>query len=730
MKRYALRIPAILLCIILLLPMVPQKARAASLSWSLPTLDGKTITEKTYASKTQVLIFYRGTMSGSEGVCGNSTSLISGLKDAYWISNPNIQVIAIESSQNDKSTVETFRNTYAPGLSNVVFAYDGWSVMWNYWGQSTVYYPLVVILQGGEVRTMLGGVSGIATLTDEVKKLVDIGNDPNMVPSVVRGEFRQTEARTMLKMINDFRTGSEAWYWNSDDTTKTTFAAGELGKLTYDYTLEKVAMQRAAEIAARYDHQRPDGSMCFDLIIDGVHTWGENIAYGYTSADSVFVGWREDADPYAGQGHRRNILNENFTSVGFGCFSVGGVLFWTQEFGYNNSGAATTAAENGSASRTVDFSLSMDAYPYAPDFTEQPSNVTVQEGKTATFTVNASTSTQAYGADLLYQWYYRKNSTSGWTPVANNGTSNTYSLKTQARHHGYQYICSVQGTYGINFSNIVTLKVKSTPVITTQPKSVTVQEGKTATFSVTATNATSYQWYYRTSETAAWTAVANNGTSATYSLTTKARHNGYQYRVKVANANGSVYSSIVKLTVSQKPVITAQPAAVSVVEGKTATFKVTATGATSYQWYYRTSETAAWTKVANNGTSATYSLTTKARHNGYEYRVKVTNSAGSVYSSTVKLTVKLKPQITEQPTDVTVTAGKTATFRVTATGATKYQWYYRTSSTASWTAVANNGTSATYNLTTKARHNGYEYRCKVTNANGSVYTKIVKLTVE
>ena len=33
--------------------------------------------------------------------------------------------------------------------------------------------------------------------------------------------FRQTTARGMLSMINSFRTGSEAWYWNSDNSTRT-----------------------------------------------------------------------------------------------------------------------------------------------------------------------------------------------------------------------------------------------------------------------------------------------------------------------------------------------------------------------------------------------------------------------------------------------------------------------------------------------------------------------------
>jgi hypothetical protein len=49
----------------------------------------------------------------------------------------------------------------------------------------------------------------------------------------------------MLKRINSFRTGSNAWYYK-DDTKTTKIKVKGLSKLTYDYELEKRAMQRAA----------------------------------------------------------------------------------------------------------------------------------------------------------------------------------------------------------------------------------------------------------------------------------------------------------------------------------------------------------------------------------------------------------------------------------------------------------------------------------------------------
>jgi hypothetical protein len=317
---------------------------------------------------------------------------------------------------------------------------------------------------------------------------------------------------------------------------------------------------------------------------------------------------------------------------------------------------------------------------------------------------------------------------------AASGKTASYSLTAAARHNGYQYRCLVKNAAGSVYSSVVTLTVVAKPVITTQPKNVSVAEGKTAKFTVVASGTSlSYQWYYRTGSTGTWTAVsAASGKTASYSLTAAARHNGYQYRCKVSNAAGHVYTGIRTLTVVAKPVITTQPKSTSVLEGKVATLTVKASGTgLTYQWYYRTSSSGTWTKVSSNGTSATYNLTAAARHNGYQYRCLVKNAAGSVYSSVVTLTVVAKPAITTQPKSVSVTAGKTATFKVVASGTgLTYQWYYRTGSSGTWTKVSKNGTSATYTLTTAARHNGYQYRCLVKNDAGSVYSSVVTLTVK
>ena len=106
-----------------------------------------------------------------------------------------------------------------------------------------------------------------------------------------------------------------------------------LKPLTMDRDLLEAAMQRAAENVVSYvskstlDHDRPDGSSCFTVCNK---SFGENLAAGQVSPQNVMKSWMNST------GHRSNILNSEYQSIGVGCVMVNGGLFvfWAQEFGY------------------------------------------------------------------------------------------------------------------------------------------------------------------------------------------------------------------------------------------------------------------------------------------------------------------------------------------------------------------------------------------------------------
>ena len=175
-------------------------------------------------------------------------------------------------------------------------------------------------------------------------------------PVKIKVTYGQTEARAMLADINAFRTSeTDAWCWDISDSKRQPCLTTEL---EYDYELERVAMQRAAEIALSYDHTRPNGKACFTAYPSGYMRRGENIAAGYGSAAEVFDGWKEENESYAGQGHRRNMLSDKFKAVGIGHVVYQGCHYWVQEFGDRVQNGAASGANDDTQIVDVDVASS------------------------------------------------------------------------------------------------------------------------------------------------------------------------------------------------------------------------------------------------------------------------------------------------------------------------------------------------------------------------------------
>lgn len=99
--------------------------------------------------------------------------------------------------------------------------------------------------------------------------------------------------------------------------------------LDTDSRLAAAAQGHASDMAENdyFEHEGRDGGNFIDRISaeDYPSPGGENIAYGQHTADEVVRAWMKSP------GHRRNILNCSFTSIGVGYDSHGD--FWVQNFG-------------------------------------------------------------------------------------------------------------------------------------------------------------------------------------------------------------------------------------------------------------------------------------------------------------------------------------------------------------------------------------------------------------
>lgn len=100
-----------------------------------------------------------------------------------------------------------------------------------------------------------------------------------------------------------------------------------LSALRMDEELLETAMFRAAECAVFYSHTRPNGENLSSLLSNkDTLVLGENIAYGQNSAQEVMSAWMSS------EGHQANILGNNYSSIGIGCFYQYGDIYWTQVF--------------------------------------------------------------------------------------------------------------------------------------------------------------------------------------------------------------------------------------------------------------------------------------------------------------------------------------------------------------------------------------------------------------
>ncbi len=105
-----------------------------------------------------------------------------------------------------------------------------------------------------------------------------------------------------------------------------------LKPLTENWELSRVARYKSSDMKDQgyFSHTSPTYGSPFDMMKNfGIRYSyaGENIAYGQRSAKEVMEGWMNS------DGHRKNILNPNYTEIGVGyAVKSNGTPYWTQMF--------------------------------------------------------------------------------------------------------------------------------------------------------------------------------------------------------------------------------------------------------------------------------------------------------------------------------------------------------------------------------------------------------------
>jgi len=206
-----------------------------------------------------------------------------------------------------------------------------------------------------------------------------------------------------------------------------------------------------------------------------------------------------------------------------------------------------------------------------------------------------------------------------------------------------------------------------------------------------------YQWYYNGN-------IISGANSRTYTIPSTSSSNIGSYYVLV---NNSISSNNATINVIN---ITSQPESQTVLRGSSVSFSVTTSESSdsttaSYQWYYNS-------EIIEGAISSTYTIASTLISDIGSYYVVITDSYGSLTSSSATLSVI---DIINQPESQIINSGSSVTFGSIPT----YQWYFNNS-------AISGATSNTYTINSAYVSNAGNYYVLL---NSSVSSNNVTLSI-
>jgi photosystem II stability/assembly factor-like uncharacterized protein len=280
--------------------------------------------------------------------------------------------------------------------------------------------------------------------------------------------------------------------------------------------------------------------------------------------------------------------------------------------------------------------------PSAPTLTleTQPASQAVGAGMAATFSVSVKAS-DAYRV----QWQARL--PSGMYADIVGATSTSFTIASASLAQTGTLIRARISCGNVTIDSLeATLTVGVRPIIISGlPVDVLVLAGEPALFSVEAFDLDSYQWQKKPAGApdSAFSDISG-ATLRQYEFVADIVDNGSAFRVVAHNVYGNVASRSAILSVVDKvtsPIIMASPTSVRSAAGFAATFQVVASGIGPliYQWQERRSTAPEFIDIAG-ATLASYTIFNLTNDlNGAQFRVRVSNAAGSTISEAATLAV-------------------------------------------------------------------------------------------
>lgn len=221
------------------------------------------------------------------------------VKKSFITSNESS--VQLEKGKNQKITLTV------SGSKDIAFSNeskDVCSITWGKWNGNKISL---------NIKALKNGKSNIKVYAKKYSK-----STLKTIKVEVGGQDKEDDSVSgkVIKLINEER------------------AENGVPSLSSDDTLNRIAAMRAEEISRKFSHTRPDGTNCMTALEENgiINVYAaENIAAGQTSAKEAVNSWMKS------EGHKTNILNENYTRTGVGMYKTDDSMkyYWVQIFTSN-----------------------------------------------------------------------------------------------------------------------------------------------------------------------------------------------------------------------------------------------------------------------------------------------------------------------------------------------------------------------------------------------------------
>ncbi len=572
---------------------------------------------------------------------------------------PDRKNYLVDVTNSDAGTIGQngglFLNGYSSNSGNTyTFTPSGSSVQYTYYNDTIDYYGLSAL-------TLSSSDYNSAT----VRNTVDL---------YVTGEYNYDYSMQVLDIVNQKR------------------AEQSLPALRMDEDLYAGALIRAMEISLLFSHTRPNGSTYYSMPEFNGKCFGENIAVGQDTPVAVMNTWMNSS------GHRGNILDADYTSIGVGCVVVNGYTYWVQNFG-----GSTPNVISPSGSETL--TKRIDVIPVNVPLST--CNTTIAVNSSSKFTI-LGYNTFDYAAINLDSFNFTS-SDPNVVRVSADGTMTGIGAGT----------ATVMASHKVDSSYSVTATITVTdlnPVssVSLNKNALTLDVGATETLRATVSPANAND------QTVVWTSskpsiatVNNRGTVTAVAPGTTT--------IKATSSNGKYAECTVTVRSPRAVEITRQPIDQYAVNGEKATVSVAATGdGLTYQWYLKNKTATKFSK--SSVTSMTYSVTMSDTVDGRQLYCVVSDQYGNQATSDIATLYKYaRLTVVTQPKDAMAVNGQKVSTSVTATGnGLSYQWYLKNKTATKFSKSS--VTSMTYSTTMSDTVDGRQVYCMITDQYGNTVT--------